>query len=95
MKFIIKETNEAKNVTLRAWGEDRWGADCFHDLEDNVASVAEWDDPNAAWVISAEKFQEMVDYWQDEVDTYNNDGWSEQFGDKDACNVDEYSLDVE
>lgn len=95
MKFIINETREVKNVTLRAWSEDRWGADCFHDMEDTVASVAEWDDPNAAWVISAEKFQEMVDYWQDEVDTYNNDGWSEQFGDKDACNVDEYSLDVE
>lgn len=95
MKFIINETREVKNVTLRAWDNGCWGADCFHDMEDNVASFAVWDDPNAAWGISAEKFREMIDYWQDEVAAYNNCGRSEQLGDKDASNAEAYSLEVE
>lgn len=85
MKFITM--NKIHDVTLKTWDGERWSPDMFAELETLNGIACEYDYAADAYLISEEDFAELVDYWQNEVDTFNAGGKSEQFcrpDDKDA-----------
>lgn len=63
MTINITGTNKAYDVTLRAWIGDQYEPDCFGDLETNTCDGAE---------MTQEDFDHLVEWWQREVDDYNN-----------------------
>lgn len=86
MKLYLEETSEVKRVELHPWERDHWGGDFFADVEANYHEESR---------IGKKAFRELVDYWQNEVDTYNNGGYSEQFGSQNENWIAEYLFMVE
>lgn len=72
MKLYIKETGEEKSLCLKEWDGTKWGADFFSEAECNVIDGSE---------VSADEYQNIVDYWECEVADHNNGDFTEQFGD--------------
>ena len=68
MILIIKETNKRYSLTLRPWEDDHWGIDFFNDAEVNVQELSE---------VSQKQFNEIVEYWKNEVEWYNTGHYSE------------------
>lgn len=77
MKYIVN--NEEKNITLKAWNGNQYSPDFFSDMEIDLGYDEIDEDGNR--IVTAERYAEIVDYWQGEVDAANSGNWSEQFGD--------------
>lgn len=72
MKLIIKETNEIKTLEMRIWDGDQWGVDFFNDAEHNV--------PDGS-IVSIDDYNEIISYWEDQVERHNAGEYTEQFDD--------------
>lgn len=78
MKMYIKETGEAKNITLRIWDNKRddwgfpgdWFAEIAYDLPNDypVGDI----DTDADCAVTEQEYKEIVDWWASEVSDYNN-----------------------
>ena len=62
------------------------GIDFFNDAEVNVQELSE---------VSQKQFNEIVEYWKNEVEWYNTGHYSEQFGDPEENKIKEYSFDID
>lgn len=62
-----------KNITMKAWNGSQYSPDVFGDVEPNVH---DWQE------MTEDEFGQLVDFWQDEVESYNNGEYSEQFGER-------------
>lgn len=72
MTLYIAETGEEKTLKMCVLDGDQWGVDFFRDAECNV------DDGST---VTLEEYQEIVDFWEDEVNCHNDGEDTEQFGD--------------
>ena len=79
--------NEEKRLSLRPWNEadNQYGCDCFADIERNVVTGSE---------MSQEEFDQLVEFWEDEVAWYNAGNASECLGDPDESPVKEFLFEV-
>lgn len=71
MTVYIKETGEAKTITLKAWDGDNYSCDFFAELETDLIDGSE---------ISEAEYAKVVDYWASEVNDHNDGKNTEQFG---------------
>ena len=78
MELHIKETGETKHLYMRIWEGDQWGADFFNDAECNVEDGS---------TVTDEEYQEIVRYWESEVNDHNNGMYTEQFDDYDGTEI--------
>lgn len=77
MRYIVN--NEAKNVSMKIWDGEQYSPDFFYDMEIDLG----YDEINEEGdrIVTPERYAQIVDYWQSEVDAANGGEWSEQFGD--------------
>ena len=93
--MLFNVEGELKEITLRYWDGERWSPDCFGELERTVPGMYKLGDGNDAYIVTANEFAQIVDYWQSEIDLYNGGGYSEQLGDKADGGIGrEYELSV-
>ena len=77
MKYIVD--GQLKEIAMKAWSGTQYSPDFFADMEIDLGQDEIDEDGNR--IVTAERYAEIVDYWQSEIDAANNGGWSEQFGD--------------
>ena len=85
------DTNELVTVELRSWEETQWSPDCFNDLECNFAAEHEFDEEQNT-LASKSEVNDLIDWWQHEVDSANAD--PEYEGDGLCALGKEWTLDV-
>ena len=76
MKFFVKDTNRVVSVELRQWHngfEAGWGIDESEDLMYSSVDGLELDAYEGYYYITQKQLSEMLDWWQDEVDSANSD----------------------
>lgn len=69
-------------VTLRTYKDGQASPDVFNDFETDVPMSCKREDGGEAYIINERSFLRVVLYWADEVNDFNNDRVSEQFGDR-------------
>lgn len=72
MKLYIKETGEVKTLSMMVWEDGQWGVDFFNDAECNVIDGSE---------VTEKEYEQIVSYWESEVNDHNEGEYTEQFGD--------------
>lgn len=77
MKYIVD--GQVKEIALKVWYGDQYSPDFFSDMEIDLGQDEIDEDGNR--IVTDERYAEIVDYWQSEVDAANSGAWSEQFGD--------------
>ena len=83
--------HEYYSVTLRSYKDGQASPDVFSDFEIDVPRKCKQDD--IWYLISERAFLNTMLYWRDEVEDFNNDRVSEQFGDRlEQANIDFYDL---
>ena len=88
--------HEYYRVTLRSYKDGQASPDVFSDFETNVPQAYLQEQGGEAYLITAMNFVRICDYWRSEVDSFNSDNWSEQFGDRlEQANIDFMDLDVQ
>ena len=88
MKFNVNGTE--KEITLKVWNGNQYSYDCFGDVETSLKYPRE--EGGTALICTEEEYQELVKFWEKECKMYNEDGWSECFGDKPEGKTDEFVL---
>lgn len=85
MLFIITNKKKEKfEIELHKNG----GEDIFENFELNVPDECE--EENGYYLIAHRDLQNIIDYWKDEVDSFNNEGVSMEFGTQEGN--EEYTL---
>lgn len=88
--------HEYYRVTLRAYKDGQASPDVFSDFETDVPMTCKREDGGEAYIINERRFLRVVLYWADEVNDFNNDRVSEQFGDRlEQQQIGEYDLMVQ
>lgn len=88
--------HEYYRVTLRTYKDGQASPDVFSDFEINVPMTCKREDGGEAYIINERSFLRVVLYWADEVNDFNNDRVSEQFGDRlEQPQIGEYDLMVQ
>lgn len=77
MKYIVDGLS--KEITLKVWNGKQYSPDFFCDMEIDLGQDEIDEDGNR--IVTAERYAEIKDYWQGEVDAANSGNYSEQFGD--------------
>lgn len=81
MRIYINDTHEVRTITLRSWQNGSWSPDLFQDLADDLPREYPADDAareaGADCAMSDEDYRNTVDWWQREIELYNNhdDSW--------------------
>lgn len=93
MLFKIRETNQFIRVELFAYYKNGdIGPDVFSAFESSVLFKCEVECESGAYIIDSDSYYSMIDYWEEEVELFNNGEFSEQFGDISESNIDFYLL---
>lgn len=72
MKFYLTDLNKYVEITCRPWiPGSGYGPDCFSDLEDNLAIDYTKEEGGDAWVMPAEDYMEIAEWWAEEVRCMN------------------------
>lgn len=88
--------HEYYKVTLRTYKDGQASPDVFSDFETDVPMTCKREDGGEAYIINERRFLRVVLYWADEVNDFNNDRVSEQFGDRlEQQQIGEYDLMVQ
>lgn len=88
--------HEYYRVTLRTYKDGQASPDVFSDFETDVPMTCKREDGGEAYIINERRFLRVVLYWADEVNDFNNDRVSEQFGDRlEQQQIGEYDLMVQ
>ncbi|PWM76720.1 MAG: hypothetical protein DBY32_11390 [Phascolarctobacterium sp.] len=83
-------------VTLRSYKNGQASPDCFADFEINVPRTCQRAAGDDAYLITERQFLQVLIYWMGEVEDFNADRVSEQFGDRlEQANIDFMDLYVE
>lgn len=84
-----------QELTLRAYKGKAASADIFSEFETDVPKFYKQEESTGAYLISERSFLKLALYWSDEVDNFNNDCVSSEFGDRLAQkDIDRYELQV-
>lgn len=102
MRIYITDTNEVRDITMKAWKDGNWSPDMFADIADTTPQdfpISEEDKTahDASAAMTSREFSELVEWWATEVEKYNNrDGssWFFENGDPDSVD-DELALNWE
>lgn len=83
MLFIVNGVE--KRITLRKWDErsSRWGEDMFPDLETDHTNGCD---------VTPEEYQDIIDYWESELEAYTDGYASEHFGQRDWDDLEDETL---
>lgn len=93
MLFKIRETNQYITVQLFAYCKNGdISPDVFSSFETNVLLECELEQESNAYIIDTDSYYHMIDYWEEEIELFNHDEFSEQFGDISESNIDFYLL---
>lgn len=93
MLFKIRETNQFIRVELFAYYKNGdISPDIFSTFESNVLFKCETERESGAYIIDSDSYYSMIDYWEEEVELFNNGEFSEQFEDFMDKNIDFYLL---
>lgn len=88
--------HEYYKVTLRAYKDCQASPDVFSDFEIDVPIDYQREEGGEAYILTEIEFLKIVRFWREEVDTFNNDLWSVQFGERcEQAQVDFYGFYVE
>lgn len=77
MKYNVN--GETKEITMKVWNGTQYTPDFFNDME--CPGLHDEMDEEGIAIVTAERYAEIVEYWQDECRIANEGGYSEQFGD--------------
>lgn len=69
MLFLVGDTY--REITLRAWNGSTYEPDCFSDLEVCVPSMYAREPGGNAFVLTAQEFADLLDFWTEEVRCMN------------------------
>lgn len=72
MKFYLIDVKETKEITLKKWQGSGYGPDYFYDLEVNFPLDHERLDGDDAYICTSEEYEELKEWWQEEVEAMNN-----------------------
>lgn len=86
MVFIITNKRKVRFAIELYKNDDR--DDIFEDFELDVPDTCE--EVGGCYLISSKDLQNLIDYWKNEVDRFNNEGSSLEFGTQ--CHNDKYIL---
>lgn len=68
----------------------------FNDFETNIPQTYLQEDGGEAYMMTEMELVRICDYWRSEVEAFNSDDWSEQFGDRlEQANIDFMDFYVE
>ena len=88
--------HEYYRVTLRTYKDGQASPDVFSDFEIDVPIDYQREEGGEAYILTEIEFLKIVRFWREEVDTFNNDLWSVQFGERcEQAQVDFYDFYVE
>lgn len=68
----------AKNVELRNWQDDGYTPNYFYDLETNFSDGQD---------VTEKEYQDLIDFWADEVSRHNAGEETEIFGECDGTEI--------
>lgn len=90
--MTIKTETRTVEITLKQWNEENacWSCDMFDDLETSFASAHQHAAGDNAFVASDDELNDLVSWWEDEVNASNTNGSGEILDSTDG----DYSLDV-
>lgn len=73
MLFKIIETSEVYDVRLKEYNlyDDSWSPDLWADLSTEWYELQSTDD--GEYLIKQDDFTDMVEWWRNEIDNFNND----------------------
>lgn len=74
--------HEYYRVSLNTYKDGQASPDVFNDFETDVPITCKREDGGEAYIINERSFLRIMLYWVDEVNDFNNDRFSEQFGDR-------------
>lgn len=78
MTLYIKETGEKKELYMKNWENTQWSCDFFNDIETDVRDGSD---------VTAEKYAEIVSFWEDEVNAHNKGLETEMFGEYNGVEI--------
>lgn len=90
--MTIKTETRTVEITLKQWNEENacWSCDLFDDLETSFASAHQCAPGDNAFIASDDELNDLVSWWEDEVNASNANGCGEVLDSTDG----DYSLDV-
>ncbi len=75
MKIKADDAGRVYTITLRVWTggwNAGYGPDIFDDIECNfLRDECTWDEEQEIWLCSDDQIQDMIDFWEREVDFTN------------------------
>lgn len=86
MVFIVTNRRNVRFEIELYKNGDKGGV--FDEFELNVPETCE--EVGGCYLISNKDLQNLIEYWKNEVDCFNNEGFSLEFGEQ--CGEDKYTL---
>lgn len=72
MKFLLSDTNEIKEITVKSWNGSGYGPDCFYDLETNFTQCHETVDADGTYICTSKEYEDLKFWWEEEILAMNN-----------------------